>query len=144
MKERNEAVSKLSSQLKEVERLEAERQTLFSRIDGLERQKMGNNNVNNGVAASDMSKSLADANMKLKLEMGNVRSDHDRLLKQKEELSKDKAELTARLTETSVKLRERDTELKATAGKLADAQESAKSAKAQFDRAFEEAKKLRA
>lgn len=46
------------------------------------------------------------------LEIGNVRSDHDRLLKAHDAVTKDKNELTAKLTETSVKLRERDTELK--------------------------------
>ena len=36
-KERNEAVAKLTHEMKETERLEAERKGLFARIDALER-----------------------------------------------------------------------------------------------------------
>ena len=38
-KERNDAVGQLSKELKEIERLEADRRDLFARIDALERQK---------------------------------------------------------------------------------------------------------
>ena len=38
-KERNDAVSQLGKELKEIERLESDRRDLFARIDVLERQK---------------------------------------------------------------------------------------------------------
>ena len=73
VKERNEAVAKLTHEMMETERLEAERKGLLARIEALER---GGGN-GNGVSSSgptgpvDVNKTMADANMKLKLEVGS-------------------------------------------------------------------------
>ena len=71
-----------------------------------------------------MNKSMADTNMKLKLELGNLRSDHDKLVRQHEGAARERTELTNKLTETSIRLRERETELKQAQARLTDAQES--------------------
>ncbi len=81
-KERNEAVNQLGKELKELERLEAERRELFVRIDTLERERTEK------VDKNDMSRNLGDLNMKLKLEMGNARSENEKLLKANEQLTK--------------------------------------------------------
>ncbi|TRY74800.1 hypothetical protein TCAL_07117 [Tigriopus californicus] len=137
-KERNDAVSQLSQEMKEIERLESERKSLFARIDALERQKLGSSANNKPI-----DKTLAETNLKLKLEIGNIRTDCDKLNRTTENLNKEKTDLTNKLTETSIKLRERDTELKQTQNKLSDAMDSLTSVKNQFDRQHEETKKLR-
>ena len=81
-KERNDAVNQLGKELKELERLEAERRELFARIDTLERQRTEKGDK------TDMSRNLGDLNMKLKLEMGNARSENEKLLKANEQLTK--------------------------------------------------------
>ena len=81
-KERNEAVNQLSKELKENERLEAERRQLFERIDGLERMRTDKKDSN------DQSRNLVDLNMKLKLEVGNARSENEKLIKTNEQLTK--------------------------------------------------------
>ena len=58
-KERNDAVSQLSKEMKEIERLEAERGDLFARIDAYERQK------NEMKGSADVSKSMGDLNLKV-------------------------------------------------------------------------------
>ena len=68
--------------MKELERLEAERRELFARIDTLERQRTEKGDK------TDMSRNLGDLNMKLKLEMGNARSENEKLLKANEQLTK--------------------------------------------------------
>ena len=80
-KERNDAVSQLGKEIKEKEKLESDRRDLFARIDALERQKPDNKE------SVDTRNNMADLNMKLKLEMGNLRSENDKLLKSKDELS---------------------------------------------------------
>ena len=81
-KERNEAVNQLSRELKELERLESERAQLFERIDALERERTGKK------ASNDVSRNLVDLNMKLKLEIGNARSENEKLIKTNEQLLK--------------------------------------------------------
>ena len=81
-KERNEAVNQLSRELKELERLESERAQLFERIDALERERTGKKDSN------DVSRNLVDLNMKLKLEIGNARSENEKLIKTNEQLLK--------------------------------------------------------
>ena len=72
----------MSKELKELERLEAERRELFARIDTLERQRTEKTDK------TDMSKNMGDLNMKLKLEMGNARSENEKLAKANEQLLK--------------------------------------------------------
>ena len=68
--------------MKELERLESERRELFARIDTLERQRTEKSDK------TDMSKNMGDLNMKLKLEMGNARSENEKLVKANEQLTK--------------------------------------------------------
>ena len=70
VKERNEAVAKLTHEMKETERLEAERKGLFARIEALERGNNGTSSSVNPTGPMDVNKTMADANMKLKLEVG--------------------------------------------------------------------------
>jgi len=65
-----------------VERLEAERRELFGRIDALERERTDKRDSN------DVSRNLVDLNMKLKLEVGNARSENEKLIKTNEQLLK--------------------------------------------------------
>jgi hypothetical protein len=81
-KERNDAVNQLSKELTENSRLEAERRDLFERIDGLERQRTEKRDT------TDQSRTLVDLNMKLKLEIGNARSENEKLIKTNEQLAK--------------------------------------------------------
>jgi hypothetical protein len=81
-KERNDAVNQLSKELTENSRLEAERRDLFERIDGLERQRTEKRD------STDQSRNLVDLNMKLKLEIGNARSENEKLSKTNEQLAK--------------------------------------------------------
>ena len=72
----------MSKELKEVERLESERRQLFERIDLLERAR------NDKKDSNDVSRNLVDLNMKLKLEIGNARSENEKLIKTNEQLLK--------------------------------------------------------
>ena len=86
-KERNDAVSQLGRELKEIERLESDRRDLFARSDVLERQK------NEKKETADTRNNMGDFNMKLKLEMGRLREENDKLLKSKDEIVKEKSEM---------------------------------------------------
>ena len=60
-------MAKLTHEMMETERLDAERKGLFARIEALER---GGNGANGPTGPVDVNKTMADANMKLKLEVG--------------------------------------------------------------------------
>ena len=87
-----------------LQKLEAERQEWQRKIIEVEREKR------DIMANEGMNKTLADANIKLKLEIGNVRTDYDKLMKTNEGLTKDVQEMTLKATEASKKLREKDQE----------------------------------
>ena len=74
-KERNDAVSQLTKEMKEIERLEAERVDLFARIDAFERQKRDEK------ASTNVSKSMGDLNLKLKMEIGQANAEKEKLIK---------------------------------------------------------------
>ncbi len=65
------------------------------RIEVLEK-KVAHQSTANVKPSSDMNKSLADTNMKLKMELGNLRADMDKLGKQHEAANKERNELTNR------------------------------------------------
>ena len=124
-KERNDAVGQLSKKLKEIERLEADRRDLFARIDALERQKKKESPAppaapQPSTVSADMSKNLADLNMKQKLEIGNLRSENEKLMKANHDISREKADVNDKLVQAKVSLREAETELKASQSKLSD------------------------
>ena len=79
-KERNDAVSQLSKEMKEIERLEGERVDLFARIDAYERQK---NEKKASPMSVDVSKSAGDLNLKLKMEIGQAKAENEKLIKDK-------------------------------------------------------------
>jgi chromosome segregation ATPase len=110
-RERNDAVSQLTKEMKEIERLEAQRKGLFDKIDTLERQK------SERTQSTDVTKSTGDLNMKLKMEIGQAKSEN-------EKLSKDKSELSDKLVVTKSTLRDAEAELKTTKTKYSEASES--------------------
>ena len=129
-KERNDAVSQLSREREEIERLEAERVDLFTRIDAYERQK------NEKQGSTNVSKSSGDLNLKLKMEIGEAKSENQKL-------TKDKKEATERLITTKSSLKEADVELKSTKTKLSEANESCTNLKNLLEATQAELKKAR-
>ncbi len=117
-KERNEAISQLSKELKEIERLENERKDLFNRIDTFERQKTEKKETSN------VTKNLGDLNMKLKMEIGQLRSENDKLSKANTELTKEKGEVGDKLVGTKASLRDHEAEMKSIKSKLTESTES--------------------
>ena len=71
---------------------------MFARIDALERQK------NEGPAVSEASRNLGDLNMKLKLEIGNLRAENDKLMKANHDISREKADVNDKLIQTKAGL----------------------------------------
>merc|ERR1712173_357524 len=122
-KERNDAVSQLGKELKEIERLESDRRDLFARIDVLERQKSEKRET------VDTRNNMGDLNMKLKLEMGNLRSENDKLLKSKDEMAKEKSEVNEKFISTKLLLKKAQDELKQTNSKLSESGESCRNLK---------------
>merc|ERR1712038_2087183 len=122
-KERNDAVSRLGKELKEVEKLEADRRDLFARIDALERQK------NDKMEGSDTRNNMGDLNMKLKLEIGSLKSENDKLHKSNEAMAKEKSELNDRMLANKVGLKNAQEELKQTSSKLSESGESCRNLK---------------
>ena len=110
-KERNDAVSQLSKEMKEIERLEAERGELFARIDTFERAR------NERKESVDVSKSIGDLNLKLKMELGQTKAENESMQKEKEKVSN-------LLTLTKSSLKEVEQELKSTKTKLSESSES--------------------
>ena len=108
IKERNDAVSQLGKDKIEIQRLESDRRDLFARIDALERQK------NDSKESTDTRNNMGDLNLKLKLEMGNLRAENDKLLKAKEETAKEKSEMDEKLLAAKVSFNHAQTELKQT------------------------------
>ena len=113
-KERNDAVSQVENQLKEIERLESDRRDLFARIDVLERQRNGQKDT------ADTRNTMGDFNMKLKLEMGNLRAENDKLLKAKDEIAKEKSEMNEKFVSTKILCKNAQDELKQTNSKLSE------------------------
>ena len=110
-KERNDAVSQLTKEMKEIERLEAERVELFGRIDAYERQKTDRKE------STEVTKSMGDLNLKLKMELGQVKIEN-------EKVSKERDDLHNKLVTTKSTLREAENDLKTTKSKLSEATES--------------------
>ena len=89
----------------------------------MERQKKespanGANSANN--KNSDVARNMADMNMKLKLEIGNLRSENEKLMKANHDVSKEKADVSDKLLQAKVTLREAESELKSEKAKLVE------------------------
>ena len=86
-RERNEAVSRLNLEMKELEKLEKERKEMMHKIDDLSKEQ------NQKQASVDMSKNVGDLNMKLKMEIGALRSENEGLLKKNEDIRNEVSQL---------------------------------------------------
>ena len=86
-RERNEAVSRLNLEMKELEKLEKERKEMMFKIDDLSKEQ------NQKQASMDMSKNVGDLNMKLKMEIGALRSENEGLLKKNEDIRNEVSQL---------------------------------------------------
>ena len=106
-----------------MERLESDRRDLFARIDALERQK------NDKKEGSDTRNNMGDLNMKLKLEIGNLRSENDKLLKTNEAMVKEKSELNDKILANKVALKNAQDEFKQASSKLSESGESCRNLK---------------
>ena len=110
-KERNDAVSQLTKEMKEIERLEGERVELFSRIDSYERSKSDRKE------STDVTKNMGDLNLKLKMEVGQVKFENEKLSKEREDVGN-------KLVSTKSTLRQTESDLKSCKSKLSEATES--------------------
>lgn len=126
-KERNDAVGKLSQEMKEIDRLEAERVGLFARIDAFERAKTD----------VDVSKSIGDLNLKLKMELGATKAENESIAKEKDKISNV-------LITTKSHLKEVEQELKSTKTKFSESSESCINLKNLLEATQSELKKARA
>ena len=77
-RERNDAVSKLNLEMKNLEKLERERREMLGKIDGLTQEQQRKTSL-------DVSKNVGDLNMKLKMEIGALRGENEGLLKKNDE-----------------------------------------------------------
>ena len=77
-RERNDAVSKLNLEMKNLEKLERERREMLGKIDGLTQEQQRKSSL-------DVSKNVGDLNMKLKMEIGALRGENEGLLKKNDE-----------------------------------------------------------
>merc|ERR1712141_18766 len=130
-KERNDAVSQLSKEMKEIDRLEAERVGLFARIDAFERAKTEKE------SAVDVSKSIGDLNLKLKMELGATKAENESITKEKDKISNV-------LITTKAHLKEMEQELKSTKTKFSESSESCTNLKNLLEATQSELKKARA
>jgi len=104
-RERNEAVSRLNLEMKELEKLEKERKEMMFKIDDLSKEQ------NQKQASMDMSKNVGDLNMKLKMEIGALRSENEGLLKKNEDIRNEVSQLDNQIQNTSRNLRQKDSEV---------------------------------
>jgi len=104
-RERNEAVSRLNLEMKQLERLEKERKEMMFKIDDLSKEQ------NQKQTSIDMSKNVGDLNMKLKMEIGALRSENEGLLKKNEDIRSEVSELDNQIQNASRSLRQKDSEV---------------------------------
>ena len=79
-RERNDAVSKLNLEMKNLEKLEKERRDMLGKIDVLSHEQQQRK------TSLDVSKNVGDLNMKLKMEIGALRGENDGLIKKNDEI----------------------------------------------------------
>jgi DNA repair exonuclease SbcCD ATPase subunit len=72
---------------------------------------------------------MGDFNMKLKLEMGNLRAENDKLLKSKDEIVKEKSEMNEKFISNKLSMKNAQDELKVTNSKLSESGESCRNLK---------------
>ena len=79
-RERNDAVSKLNLEMRNLEKLEKERREMLGKIDGLSQEQQQRK------TSLDVSKNVGDLNMKLKMEIGALRGENEGLIKKNDEI----------------------------------------------------------
>ena len=89
-RERNDAVSKLNLEMKNLEKLERERREMLGKIDGLTQEQQRKTSL-------DVSKNVGDLNMKLKMEIGALRGENEGLLRKNDEINKEVTSLEAEI-----------------------------------------------
>merc|ERR1712025_879953 len=82
-RERNDAVSKLNLEMKNLEKLEKERRDMLVKIDELSMEQQTRK------SSLDMNKSVGDLNMKLKLEIGTLKGENEGLIKKNDEIRRE-------------------------------------------------------
>ena len=82
-RERNDAVSKLNLEMKNLEKLEKERRDMLVKIDELSMEQQTRK------SSLDMNKNVGDLNMKLKLEIGALKGENEGLIKKNDEIRRE-------------------------------------------------------
>merc|ERR1712123_37277 len=111
-RERNEAVSRLNLEMKELERLERDRREMMAKIDDLSKDQ------NQKKTSIDMSKNVGDLNMKLKMEIGALRGENEGLQKKNEEIKSEVSDLDNQIQNASRTLRQKDSEVQQSQAKI--------------------------
>merc|ERR1712106_459717 len=111
-RERNEAVSRLNLEMKELERLERDRREMMAKIDDLSKEQSQKK------TSIDMSKNVGDLNMKLKMEIGALRSENEGLLKKNEDVRIEAIGLDNQIQNASRSLRQKDSEVQQSQSKI--------------------------
>ena len=100
-RERNDAVSKLNVEMKNLEKLERERREMVTKFDQLNQEQQ------NKKTSLDLSKNVGDLNMKLKMEIGALRGENEGLQKKNDEIRKEISDLEDQIQVWNVKLTNR-------------------------------------
>merc|ERR1711892_1235533 len=134
-RERNEAVSRLNLEMKELERLERDRREMMAKIDDLSKEQ------NQKKTSIDMSKNVGDLNMKLKMEIGALRSENEGLLKKNEDVRIEAIGLDNQIQNASRSLRQKDSEVQQSQSKIENLSQELARLRKQLESAQEEAKR---
>lgn len=134
-RERNEAVSRLNLEMKELEKLERDRREMMAKIDDLSKEQ------NQKKTSIDMSKNVGDLNMKLKMEIGALRSENEGLLKKNDDIRGEVTELDNQIQNASRTLRQKDSEVQQSQSRIENLSQELAKLRKQLETAQEEAKR---
>merc|ERR1711874_49684 len=134
-REPNEAVSRLNLEMKQLERLEKERKEMMFKIDDLSKEQ------NQKQTSIDMSKNVGDLNMKLKMEIGALRSENEGLLKKNEDIRSEVSELDNQIQNASRSLRQKDSEVQQSQSRVETLNQELARLRKQLESTQEEAKR---
>ena len=90
-RERNDAVSKLNLEMKNLEKLERERRDMMMKIEDLSQEQQSRK------SSMDMSKNVGDLNMKLKMEIGALKGENEGLNKKNDEIRREISALESQI-----------------------------------------------
>jgi len=134
-RERNDAVSKLNLEMKQLEKLENDRREMMVKIDELSKDQ------HQKKTSMDMSKNVGDLNMKLKMEIGALRGENEGLQKKNEEIRGEVTDLDNQIQNASRTLRQKDTEVQQSQAKIGNLNQELARLRKQLESVQEEAKK---